>query len=440
MKNRNILLVIALLFIAAWVPVNGRVLYDLAAGRAADGFSVSWPAWRYLIEPVSFIAEYTLSFTRYIVQILSWLFWCCLLVALCGIAKKASATAILKRVLASALVILTIAALTVILPLPAPRLTVPAGQSAWDLHSHTNYSHDGVVSPAQSLRYHRNLGFARFFDTEHGHTDVFAHFPPDTQLSTVFPGMQISTREKISLLVLADRPFDGAEFRHKTVKEVIDLAHAKGFIAACPHWWKWRHFTWAELAALGIDGFEVYNAGYRNFPETEREQLIRFCRERNLLMFGTTDWHGWGYMSNVWTVADSTGTTDAFFADLRQHRALRVLVYRRPELQTTFRYLFEPFFGVYYNVVGMDWKSAAGWAGWLLLIGLLLQRVSRRKLMRGMALLAALLLFGLIVHYLIAWIPLLPENMILGRLLAPILAVLCFGWLMIWRVYGKTAE
>jgi hypothetical protein len=413
-------------------------LVDIATGQAAKGFAVAWPATRYLLEPFVGLAAYVMSFTRYMVQIGSWLVWLGLLTALYNIARRRPALLTVKRVLFAWLACLSFVVFAILAPMPAPHLNKPDGYATVDLHSHTHFSHDGVVSPAQSVAYHRALGFDAFFATEHGHTASFAHFPQALQLRTVFPGMQVQTTERISLLVLADRPYNGDDFTHRSIKDVIEQAHARGFVVLCPHWWKWGRPAWEELAAAGIDGFEIYNAGYRKFSDSDRARLVQFCRERGLMTVGTTDWHGWGRISDVWTVAKTGAGNAPVFEQLRRRAPLQVLVNRAPAPTTMLRYVFEPWVGLYYYFGGLEAREIAGWITWIFLVyaaGLIRKVRWFRVLSAGLG----MALTGAAACYIVRWLPLLPENQILGKLLAPVLLALGLGWFFFaWR--GSTAD
>ncbi|MGA2090051.1 MAG: hypothetical protein ABSH12_01140 [Endomicrobiales bacterium] len=412
-----------------------KELVDLVTGQPVTDCAVVWPAIRYILEPLSGCAEYILSFTRYIVQLISWLAWMTVVAAGWSILRKKSVRETAVTIAGVWLIILSVVVGVLLFPISWPRLVSPPGCRVVDFHSHTFYSHDGIKSPAQSSAFHHRLGYDAFYVTEHGHTNSFHHFPRGTQLSTVFPGMEVSTKERLSLLVLADQPYDGSQFRDKTVKEVIDLAHYYGFVVVCPHWWKWRYFSWDELYRKGIDGFEIYNAGYRHFPAQERAQLIRFCQDHHLLMLGDTDWHGWGSMTDVWTVCAGNKKVDAqsLIQFLRKHGATRVLVNLRPENQSTMRYIFEPFAGIYYYCAALRLSHVCGWCGWI--IGILIARRFSwwRKIRRMMPQICGAGFLMMTLYCLIQWALLWPENMVLGRLLAPVLGVLGIFWL----IYGK---
>ena len=417
----------------------GRGLVDMVSQSAPAGFSVEWPALRYALEPFSGTAEYLLSFTRYMLQLDSWMFWLLLFAFVMGLNKKDTLKQSLKRAFRFEVYFLSIIMFCLVLPFPAPVLKVPGDFLAVDFHSHTFYSHDGLVSPAESLYYHRRLGFDSFFVTEHGHVNSFDKFPADKKLKTVYPGMQVSTTERVSLLVLADRQFDAAPYLHKSAKDVIELAHKNGFAVVCPHWWKWRYFSWQQLYDFGIDGFEVYNAGYRKFSREERGRLVDFCREKGLLMTGSTDWHGWGYLSNVWTVLEKTGDSGTFpFDALRKHAVTKVIVLERPgEVNNTLRYVLEPFFGLYYYFGSLNGKQAFYWLAWVALFITAKRTGLIKTLMPFMSIVLCAVFAGLAVCSIVIWIPLLPENQVLGKLLAPVFFGISAGWFLVIKYHNK---
>ena len=436
MKNKMLLVAVLILgTLAVTSPAPKRVLTDIVAKDGAAGFSVAWPWARYAMEPFIGAAEYILSFTRYMIQLGSWMLWLLFFGVVSGLYKKHSLKEISSRILRFELFFVSAVIICLVFPFPAPRLSSPSNFNVCDFHSHTFYSHDGLDSPHQSLDYHARLGFKSFYDTEHGHTNGFDKFPADTRLKTVFPGMQVSTTERVSLLVLADRPFEAAPFLHKPVQEVIGLAHASGFMVVCPHWWKWRYFTWQQLYEFGIDGFEIYNAGYRKFPPAERRALIDFCKTNNLLMTGSTDWHGWGYLSNVWTAVENENNTGTLpFDALRKHASTKVIVLERPgEIQGTLRYFFEPFFGCYYYFGSLNRHQAFSWGIWIILFALTINIRQLRPLVRLLPLMFSAVFAGFCVWSIIIWVPLLPENQVIGKLLAPIFLGIATGWLYVYR-------
>jgi hypothetical protein len=194
----------------------------------------------------------------------------------------------------------------------------------------------------------------------------------------------------------------------------------------------------ADIRLPGIDGFEIYNAGYRKFSDSDRARLVQFCRERGLMTVGTTDWHGWGRISDVWTVAKTGAGNAPVFEQLRRRAPLQVLVNRAPAPTTMLRYVFEPWVGLYYYFGGLEAREIAGWITWIFLVyaaGLIRKVRWFRVLSAGLG----MALTGAAACYIVRWLPLLPENQILGKLLAPVLLALGLGWFFFaWR--GSTAD
>ncbi|MDR0800321.1 MAG: hypothetical protein LBN01_02170 [Endomicrobium sp.] len=116
-----------------------------------------------------------------------------------------------------------------------------------------------------------------------------------------------------------------------------------------PRWWKWHRQAFAELKDFGIDGFEIYNREYRNFNENERRAMIDFSKENNILMFGVTDWHRWGCMSDVWTVFQGN-VSENIQEQLAKKPQIQVILYGQEQSRSILRFIFEPFVAFYYCI------------------------------------------------------------------------------------------
>jgi hypothetical protein len=55
------------------------------------------------------------------------------------------------------------------------------------------------------MEFHRQQGYDSFFVAEHNHTNGFMTFPRDERYKKVFPGMQIQTKDGVSVLLLASK-------------------------------------------------------------------------------------------------------------------------------------------------------------------------------------------------------------------------------------------
>lgn len=418
------------LFVLYFLPGSKYVLADLTGGKDLEGFAAMIKGYKWLAEPAYGLSLYVQSWHNYLYQSLSWLAWIAVAVAAAGAYFKQSFRKILYRSGAGWLVFLTVTAVLLLEPLPGPFLRSPRGDIKVNFHSHTYFSKDGVAGPLENSRYHRNSGFDANYITEHNGMRSYKLFSGKMHGSPlVLPGMQFNT-ENISLLILADREIeekDISQAKDKKIKEVIAWAHKKGFAVICPHWWKWGKPSWEELYKWGIDGFEIYNINYRDFPDEERAKLIAFCKEKKLVMTGNTDWKGFGWACNTWNVLDM-GKLEPSRAEIvshvRKHRPVRVLVLEKDEYSGAARYIFEPFAGLYLYFAGADARQLFAWFFWTAVFLL----VSMNKHWKKLACAAAL--FFVVKYdavYLSRYMQ-APGNDAMKDLLLPLLFLLTAGW------------
>jgi len=109
-------------------------------------------------------------------------------------------------------------------------------------------------------------------------------------------------------------------------------------------------------------------------------------------------------------------------------------VLQRPgEIQGLLRYVFEPFVGSYYYFGSIGKRQAFYWIIWLLMLTV----VSRIGLLRLMPLALSAISAGFCAWSVIIWIPLLPENQVLGKLIAPLFLAISAGWLLVFKIKNK---
>lgn len=420
-----------LIFFAACVailhlfPGGKKALYDIISGHKPDGFVLVWPFTRVIFEPFVAFCEYLLSIVYYGPQLLSWVLWIFIFCLGYGIKERQKFAGIGALFLRYLLIFISFVTAVLIVPLPVPRLNAPSNFTKIDFHSHTYFSYDAIDSPKSNLRFHDRLGFDLFFATEQQNTNSLDHFDKKARLSKVFPGVQVRTKDGNALLVLGEKYFDGREFAKKRNHEIIALAHSKNLLVICPHWWKWRTPSIEEIYKAGVDGFEVYNPGYMQLAETERQSIISFCEGKNLLMTSATDWHGWGAFSDVWTVVEEK--PDRVKAHPVQYLKTRpktmVLVNSRNESQKKIRYYLEPFFAIYYYFSTLGVWECLSWLVWVLLLILLF---SWKRIFFGI--ISAAFFAGAAYYLGIAFS--IKDNETILPLVVPALFLIGLGWLI----------
>jgi hypothetical protein len=413
-------------------------LYNLITGFQVADFFIIWPKIRILIEPFYSFAFYALTLNRnfYLPAITSWILWVvCIVLVYCLVNKKNSKQ-ILINIFYSLMIVVTVFSFVVLIPVPGPKLEKPQGYIAVDIHSHTVSSGDNVAPAQISVKAHLWAGFDGFFNTEHNHTQGFALFPKDLLYKTVYPGMQIQTRDKVSVILLASEAFDCQVYKNMTLADIIKKAHENKLLVIMPHWWKWHQQTFSELKALGIDGFEIYNCGYRNFNEIEQREMINFAEENELLMFGSTDWHGWGYMTDTWTVFRGD-ISENIQEQLANKPQTQVILYRQKQSDSILRFIFEPFFAFYYYIKNANTMYVASFMFWIVLSFVVFRSRLFKYIKKYLPLFMALIYgFGIIYFCIIVRV-VSDTNEIIMDQIVPILVAVSVLWIILWRSNKK---
>jgi hypothetical protein len=427
--------------ITSWIFYSPIELTDLITGIQVSNFSISWPKLRIFIEPLYGFSFYALTLERtfYKAVLISWTVWSLIFVLIyCKITRKNLGQSLVK-VFYILIAFASLAAFVALFPLPGPKLIKPQGYIAVDLHSHSRFSHDGVSTEKSSFKFHSLSGYDIFFITEHQNTKSFKNFSTlDSSAQKVFCGMQIQAIEGVSVLLLSKEFFDGGLYNNLGIREIIKKAHESGMFVIMPHWWKWHKFSFSELKGIGVNGFEIYNNGYRNFAEDEREALIDFSKKNSLLMIASTDWHGWGYMTDAWTVF----LTDNFvFDDLEKYAENeQIILYRQKQSSSFFRFLFEPFFAYYYYMKNTNTAQTISFICWFIIIFSLFAFKPLHVFWKYFPLFACIIFAASAVYYIVIFIPVYKVNTILPFYLIPSMWAMSLLWLIIWRLNGKTFQ
>ena len=418
-------------------------LYDLITGaEVPEGFYITWPFIRILTEPFYAFTFYALTLERnfYLPAIISWIAWAVTALAVYCYLKKRTIKQFLKKLIYTFMLLATLFVFVALLPLPGPKLHKPQGYIAVDLHSHTISSHDNVSTAASSLKFHKYNGYDSFFVTEHNHTKGFSKFPEDAKFKQVFPGMQMQAKKgKISVLVLSAKEYDGDDYKDMLLEDMIKKAHDNEMLVIVPHWWKWHKFTFEELHNLGVDGFEIYNCGYRNFDENERQKMIDFSKDNGLIMIGSTDWHGWGYMSDVWTVFKGN-TEENLLTQLAAKPEMKVVLYREKQSNSFFRFVFEPFAAFYYYIKSADLVQVFSLMFWTAVFLIIASSKAMVYIVKYLPVIMSVFFGILTVYYYILSLSVRGLNEIITVTVIPALIGFCVLWFITWRLNGKDIQ
>ncbi|GAI14112.1 unnamed protein product, partial [marine sediment metagenome] len=199
----------------------------------------------------------------------------------------------------------------ILVPLPKYSLQPESSEEILvDLHSHTTYSHEGIATPEENIRWHLAHGFAAWAITDHPRTlegvkrakEIAQEKYPQAVIITGQEVKCYKGKEGGNFLLLGiDKVVDPRDYGREIVK-VTNLVHDKyNGAVIVPHWWRKKFHTLEKLANSGVDGFEIYTARALGPERTIQEAIKDICQKNNLVMLGSSNWHGWGSASHIWT-------------------------------------------------------------------------------------------------------------------------------------------
>lgn len=413
-------------------------IIDVSTGEQLNNIILQWPIFRLFIEPFYAFAYYILTMERsgYIFALVSWLSWLILITILICRYKNFKLRNTIIFCCFSFFLFISLCCCVIILPVIGPKITNIDGYKTIDIHSHTISSRDNISSISSSINFHKKHGFTDYFITEHDNTNGYKTIPDSIGTEHILPGIQIRTKEGVSVLLLSQEEFEYEDFKGKSIEELIDLAHFRDMLVVMPHWWKWHRPDLQQLIDWKIDGFEIYNCGYRYISDQTRQDLINICNENNLPMFGTTDWHGLGYMTNVWTLVKEKDNK-TLFELLKEKPKTKIVVHDVKGNQSVLRYVFEPFYFVYIYVTTTQLKYVISfYMVILILVGFLYNKPAIRVI--RLISLSLSCFFSICIFYFVYILEYsFYSNVMIPETIIPTAASLVFIWLVIWGFCDK---
>ncbi len=431
---------VSIIFISVILNIifyNSNII-DISTGEKLNNIILQWPVFRLLIEPFYAFAYYILTMERsgYIFAMVSWLSWLVLLsILFCKYNNLKLKNTIIVSCF-SFFFFISLCCSVIMLPVIGPRITNIRDYKIVDVHSHTISSRDNISTMLSSINFHKKHGFTDFFVTEHDNTNGYKTIPYDIGTAHIFPGIQIRTKEGVSILLLSNNYFRYEDFRGKSIKEMIDLAHSKDMMVVMPHWWKWHRPDLQQLVDWGIDGFEIYNCGYRYITDQTRQELINICNENNLPMFGTTDWHGLGYMTNVWTLIKDKDNKNVFEL-MKEKPKTKIIVHNVKGDQSKLRYVFEPFYFMYLYVTTTPLKYVLGFYMFIFILVGLLYKKNVIRIIRIVSLSLTCFFSGCILYFVCFLNYSFYNNVMIPETIIPTAASLVLIWFIIWGFCDK---
>ena len=387
MSRLKLTLILGLFFIIVLLfPFPSRII-DAVTQLPAEGYSVKVSAWRVLFEPLTgpliFLMRSPAPLKLYLAAFL-WIIGGLLMASLWQKGfKAATLLAWLKKVPLYISLLISLLLVVIFAPLPGDVIVNHHDDTVLvNVHSHSYYSHDGLISPKGLIEWHKYQQFDAFFLTEHNHHDKTLELVQNqrsreiTDQPLVLPGQEYSGSNHILLLGLK-RVFNTKNFPDKTA---IDSAHAQNGVAIVAHWFTPARNTkpLANYLDAGADGCEIVNqADGAFYPEPLSSQVIQSCRERGLTMVSACDYHGYGNICQSWTAFRIPGWRQMAQAQKqesvlellrnRNQDRIQVLVLRdRP--QNSFPTWFRPWATAWYYFRNLTLSQIISWIFWIFLL------------------------------------------------------------------------
>jgi hypothetical protein len=408
---------------------DGDIPFDQRTGlRVADARLVM-SFWVSAIEPVCALFHIVAGAPNYMVAAISTLAW----LYAAGLAwafvrsRRQVDVSLLVRLwvivrFAGGSVLLALLYSLFMLVIPLPGWTLVLQDKAAivaDLHSHTTASHDGFVSEQQNIAIHRRAGYGVVAWTEHypgpWRDTVAAAQRNRGSTPEVIPGVEISTwidgRDYylILLRVSPDVPLDmwiDQLSDSRSLRDFIRKVHDTGRGAVVAFNRTLDGDDIEQLAAAGVDAFEIANFGHPHITQATRDAMVKVQRLHKVGLVAVSDWHGWSGAFRTWTVVKPSGSGagsgassgDEVVEALRRREPERItpIVSQMFEPPSLLRGIFSPFVeAVRYGGELSPVRLAAWWV-WALAVVWIAGRIRRAGFSpTRVALVAVLLMLGL---------------------------------------------
>ena len=404
-RTIQFLILLAIILIPALFFPYTVHIQDVLTDKAAEQFSIAVSPLRIVLEPIVGPMLFYLRADQPVLEIGVLLVWAMGLMLLLSLGSQIKTggfrpVSLLRGLLhwlarLPILIIFWIALLTVIIFAPLPNNSIVnhnADVLLVNTHSHTEWSHDGLISQKKLMRWHAQNGYDAFFITDHNHHAKSLHFISEQKAGIVpsqplvLCGEEFSGSNHITLLGLL------RDFRTKGMPDsaAIDSAHANGGVAIIAHWFADEHKTIQHYIDSGADGFEIVNqAEGLQYDRRIFKDIVDHCRQNDLLMLAACDYHGYGSAALAWNALHIPGQSlmqpeqkrQAIMDILRGHQQknIQVLMYRDRPLFPRRLAAWSPIFNItnYYRSLNV-WQTLS-WAAWLLVGFALYNLISAKK-------------------------------------------------------------
>ncbi len=392
---------------------------DAVNNTVLTGYGVSISIWRILFEPIIGLLLYFNRALYALDEFIVLLEWMLIVFAIYTMVKiflikEGKKRFIFKQLINIPLVIgLWFILLVIVIFIPLPNNTIINNLPSKILvttHSHTEYSHDGLISQKGLWEWHKRNGFDAFFITDHNNHNYTLDFV-NAQRNNKFPieplvmcGEEFSGSNHLSLLGLK-RKFSTKGFADSTA---IDSVRGNNGAVIVNHWFDGEKKSLQYFKDLGVDGFEIVNSATdRSYDRKVYKKIKSFCISNNLIMNGGLDFHGYGNVCSIWNAFDipswhklSPEEKEEAILNIiknRDQRKLTVIVYKDRPYYSKANLFFSPVITFINYFRTLNFYQVLSWMFWIVLITVLkIKVINRDKLAKQFSLNRLAPLIGMI--------------------------------------------
>lgn len=172
-----------------------------------------------------------------------------------------------------------------------------------DLHVHTTYSSDSLITPEDLVYYSKKRGLTAVAVTDHDKLEGAYEIAKETDF-LVIPGMEISSGEGHIVALNIKEPIP----KDLSARETVERIHRAGGVAVACHPFVSFKGCLRDRVCETFDAIEVINA--RAVPYRKSVKLAQETAERlNLSQVAGTDAHYGPQIGYGYTVIDAEDTT-----------------------------------------------------------------------------------------------------------------------------------
>jgi hypothetical protein len=269
---------------------------------------------------------------------------------------------------------------------PMAALAGTGNALVFDVHSHTNVSHDvrgtlmkGFDTEA-NLRWHQRAGFDAVFITDH---NTVAGLRPHSGAPALCPGIEVSAW-RAHVVLLGDstpvdpRRYNGSLDALELLLRESDSLYGALSVLSLPEYERNHRDRLDSLVAAGADGFELVNAAPKanEMTRSRRDSVAALARRTGRFVVGASDSHGWGATNMVWNLLPLAGSKPAgpaaCTAVLRALRegfdVTRIVERRRLRPDSAWPGWLTPAGVLWEAWRGLTWPLTLSWLAWIWLL------------------------------------------------------------------------